>query len=90
VKRIAETPGVSGSDLVERAIGKRPRRDPQTRTGDAEITADLRRLVDGRPTFGYRRNLPLSARVHHSISTCRIEVMKIFAVDIELYGVTAS
>jgi len=55
VKRIAETLGVARSNLIERAVGKRPKRGPQTRAGDAELTADIRRLVDGRPTYGYRR-----------------------------------
>src|ERR1700733_9821629 len=49
VKRIAETLGVARSNLVERAAGKRPTHGPQTRAGDAELTADIRRLVDGRP-----------------------------------------
>jgi putative transposase len=49
VKRIAETLEVARSNLVERAAIKRPKRGPQTRTGDAELTANIRRLVDGRP-----------------------------------------
>ena len=55
MKRIAETLGVARSNLVERAAGKRPTHGPQTRAGDAELTADIRRLVDGRPTYGFRR-----------------------------------
>jgi hypothetical protein len=34
VKRIAEMLGVTRSNLVERAAGKRPKRGPQTRAGD--------------------------------------------------------
>ena len=50
MKRIAETLGVARSNLVERASGKRPKRGAQTRAGDAELTSDIRRLVDGRPS----------------------------------------
>ena len=55
VKRIAETLGVARSNLVERTGGRRPQRSPQTRAGDAELTSDIRRLVDSRPSYGYRR-----------------------------------
>jgi hypothetical protein len=34
VKRIAETLGVVRSNLIERVGSKRPKRGPQTRTGD--------------------------------------------------------
>lgn len=56
MKRIAETLGVAHSNLVERAGGKRPKRGRQTRAGDAELTSDIRRLVDSRPSYGYRRD----------------------------------
>jgi len=50
VERIAETLGVTRSNQVERASSKRQKRGRQTRAGDAELTADIRRLVDtGRP-----------------------------------------
>ena len=55
MKKIAETLGVARSNLIERAAGKRRKRGPQIRAGDAELTADIRRLVDTRPTCGYRR-----------------------------------
>jgi hypothetical protein len=53
VKRIAETLGVARSNLVERAAGKRPRRGPETRAGDPELTAVIRRLVDGPQSYGW-------------------------------------
>ena len=62
MKRIAETLEVARSNLVERASGSRAKRGPQTRGGDAELTADIRRLVDGRPTYGYRRIAALIKR----------------------------
>ena len=51
MKRIAETLKVARSNLIERVGGKRPKRGPQTRAGDAELTSDIRRLLDGRPTY---------------------------------------
>ena len=66
MKRIAETLGVARSNLVERAAGKHPKRGPQTRTGDAELTSDIRRLVDGRPSYGYRRIAALLKRERRS------------------------
>jgi len=62
VKKIAETLGVARSNLIERAAGKRRKRGPQIRAGDAELTADIRRLVDTRPSYGYRRIAALLKR----------------------------
>lgn len=66
VKRIAETLGVARSNLVERVDGKRPKRGPQIRAGDAELTSDIRRLVDSRPSYGYRRIAALLKRERRS------------------------
>jgi len=54
VKRIAETLEVAHSTLVERAANQRPKRGAQTRAGDAELTADIRCLVDGGPSYRHR------------------------------------
>lgn len=48
-------PRVARSNLIERADGKRSKRGPQTRAGDAELTSGIRRLADSRPSYGYRR-----------------------------------
>src|SRR3954462_6292260 len=42
--------------------GIRPKRGPQNRAGDLELAADIRRLVDARPTYGYRRIAALLKR----------------------------
>lgn len=62
MKRIAKTLEVARSNLVERVTGSRAKRGPRTRAGDAELTADIRRLVDGRPSYGYRRIAALIKR----------------------------
>jgi hypothetical protein len=66
VKRIAEALGVARSNLIERAGGKRPKRGPQARAGDADLPSDIRRLVDSRPSYGYRRIAALLKRERRS------------------------
>ena len=55
MKAVADTLGVARSNLVEAARGQRRPRQPYRKAGDAELLAALRRLVDERPTYGYRR-----------------------------------
>ena len=66
MKRIAEMLGVARSNLIERRDGARPKRGPQDRPGDLELSADIRRLVDQRPTYGYRRIAALLKRKRRS------------------------
>ena len=78
MKRIAEALGVARSNLVERAGGKRPKRGPQTRAGDAELTADIRRLVDGRPSYGYRRIAALLKRERRSAGHAPVNAKRVY------------
>ena len=43
-----------------------PKRGPQTRDGDLELAAEIRRFVDQRPTYGYRRIAALIKRERRS------------------------
>ena len=54
MKRITDTLGLARSNIAEQVKGVRPERGPQTRDGDVEMTAAIRRLIDARPTYGYR------------------------------------
>lgn len=59
MKTVADTLGVSRSNLVEQAK-KRPLESPATRkpyikAEDVAVLPVIRRLVDQRPTYGYRR-----------------------------------
>lgn len=59
MKTVADTLGVSRSNLVEQAK-KRPlespaTRRPYTKAEDVVVLPVIRRLVDQRPTYGYRR-----------------------------------
>ena len=55
MKRVAETLGVSRSQLTERLNGVSRLRGRYRKTDDTEVLAPLRTLVDARPTYGYRR-----------------------------------
>jgi hypothetical protein len=55
VKSVADTLGVARSGLSEAVRGQRRPRRPYRKAGDAELLPVLRRLVDERPTYGYRR-----------------------------------
>jgi putative transposase len=62
MKAVTDTLGVARSNIAERVRSVRPPRGPQTREGDLELTAEIRRLVDARPTYGYRRITALLKR----------------------------
>ncbi|AAK90403.1 transposase [Agrobacterium tumefaciens] len=55
MKTVADTLGVSRSNLIERLKGKSKPRGPYNKVEDAEILPIIRRLVDQMPTYGYRR-----------------------------------
>jgi len=78
VKTIATTLGVARSNLVERRDGARCKRGPQTRAGDVELAADIRRLVDARPTYGYRRIAALLNRERRSAGAASVNAKRVY------------
>jgi putative transposase len=78
VKRIAEMLGVARSNLIERRDGARPNRGPQDRPGDLELSADIRRLVDQRPTYGYRRIAALLKRERRSDGLAPVNAKRVY------------
>jgi putative transposase len=56
MKAVADTLGIARSNLADRVKrgGSRPR-SPYRKVGDAELLVELRRFLDLRPTYGYRR-----------------------------------
>src|SRR3990170_1365020 len=62
VKAVTDTLGVARSNIVERLQGMRAKRGPQIRDGDLELAAEIRRMIDIRPTYGYRRITALLKR----------------------------
>ncbi len=55
MSRVAETLKVSRSNLSERLRGTAKARGPYLKAGDAELLPLIRRHVEERPTYGYRR-----------------------------------
>ena len=62
MKAVTDTLGVARSNIIERVTGARAKRRPQIREGDLELAGEIRRLVDARPTYGYRRITALLKR----------------------------
>lgn len=52
---IARTLGVSRSNLIERARKPAKPRGPYRKADDVALLAELRPIIDQRPTYGYRR-----------------------------------
>jgi putative transposase len=78
VKTVAAMLDVARSNLIERRDGARRGRGPQTRAGDVELVADIRRLVDRRPTYGYRRIAALLKRELRSAGLAPINAKRIY------------
>ena len=55
MSRVAEVLDVSRSQLHARAAGRSKPRGSYSKSEDAELLPALRKLVDARPTYGYRR-----------------------------------
>ena len=55
MKAVADTLAVARSNLIERVNRRAKSRRPYRKAGDNELLALIRRLVDERPTYGYRR-----------------------------------
>jgi transposase InsO family protein len=54
------------SNIIERRDGGRPQPRPQERAVDVELASAIHRLVDARPTYGYRRIAALLKRERRS------------------------
>src|SRR5208282_6477977 len=55
MKAVADTLAVARSNLIERVSRRAKSCRPYRKAGDDELLALIRRLVDERPTYGYRR-----------------------------------
>ena len=55
MKAVADTLAVARSNLIERVSRRAKSRRPYRKAGDNELLALIRRLVNERPTYGYRR-----------------------------------
>lgn len=78
MKRVAETLGVSRSQLCARLKGQSRSRSHYRKSDDGEVLASLRRLVDERPTYGYRRIGALLNRERLKTSLPRLNHKRIY------------
>jgi putative transposase len=78
VTRVTQTLGVARSNVVERRDGARRGRGPQERPGDVELAAAIRRLVDARPTYGYRRIAALLKRERRSDGLAPVNTKRVY------------
>jgi transposase InsO family protein len=78
VKRVTQILGVARSNVLERCNDARSRRGPQERPGDVELAAAIRRLVDARPTYGYRRIAALLKRERRSDGLTPVNAKRIY------------
>ena len=78
MKAVTKTLGVARSNIAERVKGVRLKRGPQTREGDLELSAAIRRLVDARPTYGYRRIAALLKRERRSAGLPPVNAKRVY------------
>lgn len=72
MKRIAEALQVSRSNLVDRSKGRTKARGPYTKIEDETLLPLIRRFVDERPTYGYRR---ITALVNRELAAAGLPVV---------------
>ena len=78
MKTISVTLGVARSNVIKRRDGLRARRGPQERPGDVELAGAIRRFVDERPTYGYRRIAALLKRQRRSDGLASVNAKRVY------------
>ena len=78
MKTVTDTLGLARSNIAERVKGVRPKRGPQTRNGDLDLMAAIRRLVDARPSYGYRRIAALLKRERRADGLVPVNAKRVY------------
>jgi transposase InsO family protein len=78
VKTVSATLGVARSNVIERRDSLRARRGPQERPGDVELAGVIRRFVDARPTYGYRRIAALLKRERRADGLAPVNAKRVY------------
>ena len=78
MKAVTDTLGVARSNVVERLAGARKVRGPQKREGDEGLTAEIRALVDQRPSYGYRRIAALIRRARRATGDDAVNAKRVY------------
>ena len=87
MKAVAETIGVSSSQLHARAAGSSKPRGRYRKAEDEERLPVLRRLVDERPTYGYRRIAALLNRARRAEGLEPVNRKRVLRI-LNLHGLT--
>ena len=85
MSRVAEVLCVARSNLNARTGGKTQTRGAYRKADDADLVPAIRRLVDARPTYGYRRITALLNRERKAVDLAlvnRKRVLRIIPVDL--------
>ncbi|GHD20955.1 hypothetical protein GCM10016234_34080 [Tianweitania populi] len=77
---IARTLGVSRSNLIERATNPSKPRGPYRKVDDLVLLAELRPIIDQRPTYGYRRVTALLNRQRRKESKPTVNTKRVLRV----------
>ncbi len=85
MKAIADTLDVARSNLAERAVRGHRSRPAYRKADDPELVAELRRLVDERPTYGYRRITALLNRQREAEGRERVNRKRVYRL-LRSYG----
>ena len=80
MSRVAEVLGVSRSQVHARTSGQSKPRGPYSKAEDAELLPVLRRLVDARPTYGYRRIAALLNRERRAAGLASINRKRVLRI----------
>jgi putative transposase len=78
MKAVTDTLGVARSNIAERVSSVRRPRGPQARDGDLELAAEIGRLVDARPTYGYRRITALLKRERRATGLPAVNAKRVY------------
>jgi putative transposase len=80
MKAVADTFAVARSNLIERVTRPVRKRGPYRKAKDGELLGLIRRLVDERPTYGYRRITRLVNRQHMSEGRPTINTKRVLRI----------
>jgi putative transposase len=78
VKAVTDTLGVARSNIIERFNKARAARGPQERPGDDALAAEIRTVVDQRPSYGYRRIAALIKRERRSAGSSPVNAKRVY------------
>ncbi|KQT50172.1 hypothetical protein ASG47_20095 [Devosia sp. Leaf420] len=77
---VARTLGVSRSNLTERASKPAKPRGPYRKPEDVTLLAELRPIIDQRPTYGYRRVTALLNRQRRKAGKAVVNTKRVLRV----------